>query len=89
MEVGVTTAGMEVGVASVGMEVGVASVVHIAAAGTVVVGMGLINSRLSAHVLGMVLGIDTGVGTVIVEIAEEDVEGSGKDGTSERSTRGM
>lgn len=71
-----------------GLVVGVVIVVDIAAvAGTSVgvVDMGLIDSRLGAHELGLVLSIDTGVGAVVVEVSEEDVEGSSKDGTSERS----
>lgn len=64
-------------------------VVHVAAVtGTAVVDMGLIDSRPSAHELGLVLGINTGVGAIIIEVAEEDVQSGSKDGTSERSEGG-
>ena len=47
--------------------------------------MGLTDSRPSAHELGLVLGINTGVGAIIIEVAKEDVQCGSKDGTSERS----
>lgn len=68
----------------------VARAIHVAAAvaGTAAVGMGLIDSSLGAQELGLVLGIDTGVGAVIVEVAEENMKGGSKDGTSQRSEGG-
>ena len=55
--------------------VGVIGVVDITAVG----------GSLGTEVLSLVLGINTGRVLVIVQEAEEDVQGSGQDGTTERS----